>query len=118
MGELCLWDDSSVHRFASAVVAGASIAGLRGNPDLETVLTGSRQRIEKLDYRATGRLTRVEGNGKRVSYSLSPRLTGFPMVCVCYARSRAWLREDESSSAHERERARDHRGGTSWREGR
>ena len=38
------------------------------NPDLETVLTGSRQRIEKLDYRATGRLTRVEGNGKRTSY--------------------------------------------------
>jgi hypothetical protein len=29
MGELRLWDDSSVHRFASAVVAGASIAGLR-----------------------------------------------------------------------------------------
>src|SRR6202163_1205554 len=28
------------------------------NPDLETVLTGSRQRIEKLDYRANGRLTR------------------------------------------------------------
>ena len=24
------------------------------NPDLETVLTGSRQRIEKLDYRVTG----------------------------------------------------------------
>src|SRR5215469_1667384 len=36
--------------------------------DLETVLTGSRQRIQKLDYRLTGRLTRVEGNGKRTSY--------------------------------------------------
>src|SRR5580704_10077487 len=30
MGESRLWDDSSVHRFASAVVAGASIAGLCG----------------------------------------------------------------------------------------
>ena len=30
MGELRLWGDSSVHSFASAVVAGASIAGLRG----------------------------------------------------------------------------------------
>lgn len=30
MGELRLWDDSSVHRFARAVVAGASGAGLRG----------------------------------------------------------------------------------------
>jgi hypothetical protein len=38
------------------------------NPDLETVLTGSRQRIEKLDYRMTGHLTRVEGDGKRTNY--------------------------------------------------
>jgi hypothetical protein len=38
------------------------------NPDLETVLTGSRQRIEKLDYRASGRLTQVDGSGKRTSY--------------------------------------------------
>src|SRR4029434_1833961 len=38
------------------------------NPELETVLTGSRQRIEKLDYRMTGRLTRLEGDGKRTSY--------------------------------------------------
>ena len=30
MDELRLWDDSNVHRFAGAVVAGASIAGLRG----------------------------------------------------------------------------------------
>src|SRR6201987_4470935 len=37
------------------------------NPELETVLTGSRQRIENLDYRATGRLTQVEGDGKRTS---------------------------------------------------
>jgi len=38
------------------------------NPDLETVLTASRQRIEKLDYRMTGRLTRLEGDGKRTSH--------------------------------------------------
>src|ERR1700677_1726659 len=30
MARLRLWDDSTVHRFAAAVVAGASIAGLRG----------------------------------------------------------------------------------------
>jgi Outer membrane lipoprotein-sorting protein len=40
------------------------------NSDLETVLTASRQRIEKLDYRVTGRLTRVEGDGKRTNYKL------------------------------------------------
>jgi hypothetical protein len=48
------------------------------NPDLETVLTGSRQRIEKLDYRATGRLTRVEGDGKRTSYKFLAKAHWFP----------------------------------------
>jgi hypothetical protein len=46
--------------------------------DLETVLTGSRQRIEKLDYRATGRLTRVEGDGKRTSYKFVAKAHWFP----------------------------------------
>jgi hypothetical protein len=48
------------------------------NRDLETVLTGSRRRIEKLDYRLTGRLTRVEGNGKRTSYKLVAKAHWFP----------------------------------------
>src|SRR6266852_6096059 len=48
------------------------------HPDLQTVLTGSRQRIEKLDYRATGRLTRVEGNGKRTSYKFVAKAHWFP----------------------------------------
>ncbi len=48
------------------------------NPDLETVLTGSRQRIEKLDYRATGRLTRVEGDGKRTNYKFVAKAHWFP----------------------------------------
>jgi len=47
-------------------------------PDLETVLNGSRQRIEKLDYRLTGRLTRVEGNGKRTSYKFAAKARWFP----------------------------------------
>jgi hypothetical protein len=48
------------------------------NSDLETVLTGSRQRIEKLDYRMTGRLTRVEGNGKRTSSKFVAKAHWFP----------------------------------------
>jgi Outer membrane lipoprotein-sorting protein len=48
------------------------------NPDLETVLTGSRQRIEKLDYRVTGRLTKVEGNGKRTNYKFVAKAHWFP----------------------------------------
>jgi hypothetical protein len=48
------------------------------SPDLETVLNGSRQRIEKLDYRVTGRLTRVEGDGKRTSYKFVAKAHWFP----------------------------------------
>ena len=48
------------------------------NPDLETVLTGSRQRIEKLDYRVSGHLTRVEGDGKRTSYKFVAKAHWFP----------------------------------------
>ena len=48
------------------------------DPDLETVLTGSRKRIEKLDYRVTGRLTRVEGNGKRTNYKFAAKAHWFP----------------------------------------
>jgi hypothetical protein len=48
------------------------------NPDLETVLTGSRQRIEKLDYRVTGRLTRVEADGKRTNHKFAAKAHWFP----------------------------------------
>jgi Outer membrane lipoprotein-sorting protein len=48
------------------------------NADLEAVLTGSRQRIEKLDYRSTGRLTQVEGSGKRTSYKFVGKAHWFP----------------------------------------
>src|ERR1700745_2006919 len=37
------------------------------NPDLETVLTGSRRRIEELDYRFTGRITTGGDNAQRTS---------------------------------------------------
>jgi hypothetical protein len=55
------------------------------NPDPETVLTGSRQRIEKLDYRVTGRLTRVEGDGKRTSYKFAAKAHWFPdgLLVLC-----------------------------------
>jgi hypothetical protein len=48
------------------------------NPDLETVLAGSRQRIENLDYRVTGRLTQVGGDGKRTSYKFVAKAHWFP----------------------------------------
>ena len=48
------------------------------NPDQDTALTGSRQRIEKLDYRTTGRLTRVDGSGKRTNYKIVAKAHWFP----------------------------------------
>src|SRR6202166_5484330 len=55
------------------------------NPDRDTALTGSRQRIEKLDYRMTGRLTRVEGNGKRTNYKFVGKAHWFPngLLLLC-----------------------------------
>ncbi len=47
-------------------------------PDLETVLNGSRQRIETLDYRATGRLTKVDPNGTRTNYKFVAKGHWFP----------------------------------------
>ncbi|QNI30310.1 outer membrane lipoprotein-sorting protein [Alloacidobacterium dinghuense] len=53
--------------------------------DLETVLAGSRQRIEKLDYRATGRLTKVDGDGKRTNYKFVGKAHWFPdgLLLLC-----------------------------------
>ncbi|HKW32841.1 MAG TPA: outer membrane lipoprotein-sorting protein [Candidatus Acidoferrum sp.] len=48
------------------------------NPDLDTVLKDSRQRIETLDYRLSGRLTRIEGNGKRTTYKFVAKAHWFP----------------------------------------
>jgi len=48
------------------------------NPDQDPALTASRQRIEKLDYRMTGRLTRVDGNGKRTNYKFVAKGHWFP----------------------------------------
>jgi len=42
------------------------------------VLTGSRQRIEKLDYRATGRLTQVGADAKRTNYKFVAKAHWFP----------------------------------------
>jgi len=48
------------------------------NPDQDTALTGSRERIEKLDYRISGQLTRVEADGKRTSYKFAAKAHWFP----------------------------------------
>ena len=59
--------------------SGVSAAGaFAPNPDLGKVLTGSRQRIESLDYRVTGHLTRVDADGKRTTYKFIGKAHWFP----------------------------------------
>ena len=55
------------------------------NPDQNTALIASRQRIQKLDYRMSGRLTRVEGNGKRTNYKFVAKAHWFPdgLLLLC-----------------------------------
>src|SRR5580765_1762885 len=78
MDKLRLW---TIQSFVALLVLVSLVhpsPAFAANPDLESVLTGTRQRIEKLDYRVTGRLTRVEGNGKRTSYKFVAKAHWFP----------------------------------------
>ena len=71
----------AIHAFIAVLVLASLVHPSRAyaaNRDLETALTGSRQRIEKLDYRVTGRITRVDGTGKRTNYKFSAKAHWFP----------------------------------------
>jgi hypothetical protein len=78
MGRLRLWTPQSLIPLLVLVSLLHPSRAFAANPDLATVLTGSQQRLEKLDYRVTGRLTRVEGNGKRTNYKLTAKAHWFP----------------------------------------
>jgi Outer membrane lipoprotein-sorting protein len=49
-------------------------------PDLQKLLSGPRQAVEKADYRASGHLVRVDAAGKRTSYDISIKAHWFPGV--------------------------------------
>jgi len=77
MDKLRIW---TIQSFITCLVLVSLVRPSRAfsaNPDLETVLTGSRQRIEKLDYRVTGRITRVDGTGKRTNYKFAAKARWF-----------------------------------------
>jgi len=54
------------------------LSAFAANPDQDVALTASRQRIEKLDYRMSGRLTRIDGSGKRTNYKFVGKAHWFP----------------------------------------
>ena len=78
MDKLRLWTIQAFIALLVLVLLVRPSRAFAASPDLETVLTGTRQRIEKLDYRVTGRLTRVEGNGKRTTYKFVAKAHWFP----------------------------------------
>jgi hypothetical protein len=55
-----------------------SLRAAAANPDLETLLTASRRRIQNLDYRVTGRITQVGADGKQTSYKFVGKAHWFP----------------------------------------
>jgi hypothetical protein len=55
-----------------------TLPAIASTADLDNVLTGTHQRIEALDYRVTGRLVRVEGNGQRTTYKFTIKGHWFP----------------------------------------
>lgn len=59
-------------RPASALwVALLMVAATAHGADVQSVLAPLRHQVEDSDFRATGQLVRVDGNGKRVSYAIS-----------------------------------------------
>jgi hypothetical protein len=68
-------------RFSSAALALALLLPISSHAaDTQAVLAGARQAVQKADYRASGRLVRVDAGGKRTSYDLSIKARWFPGV--------------------------------------
>lgn len=72
-----------MRRLGAAIVLGilgslTVAAGAQPAPGKEAVLAKTRDRIEATDFRATGRLVKIGGDGKRTSYKLSMKGHWFP----------------------------------------
>ena len=64
-----------------AVLAAALLMAISAHAtDVHEVLAGPRQRMESADYRATGRLVRVDAAGARTSYGITIKARWFPGV--------------------------------------
>src|SRR5271155_3630930 len=70
--------------------------------DARAVIAVARQRIETADFRATGRLVRVDASGNRVSNAISIKAHWFPGVLrelVEIVSPRTPARQDEGQNA-------------------
>ena len=71
------------HRFLTAAVLLSSallFAAPAHAPDVQTVLSAPRQRVQTADFRATGHLVRVQVNGIRISFPITIKAHWFPGV--------------------------------------
>jgi hypothetical protein len=68
-------------RLASVVTTAALVIATTAHAaDALAVIAPERQRIQTADYRATGRLVRVDASGKRTGYAISIKTRWFPGV--------------------------------------
>jgi hypothetical protein len=66
--------------FVAALAAALLLAIPAHAADVHAVLASPRQRVESADYRATGRLVRVDAAGARTSYGITIKARWFPGV--------------------------------------
>lgn len=66
--------------YCAAVAIALALALPAGASDAQKALAIPRQRVESADFRASGRLVRVEASGDRVSYPITIEARWFPGV--------------------------------------
>jgi len=64
--------------FAIAMSALATASAAAQARDVEPILAGPRQAVQKADYRISGHLAQVDASGKRTSYDISIQAHWFP----------------------------------------
>ena len=80
--KLCFLVPLGTQTAALAATLAASVLCpiLARSADLHALLAAPRQRVQTADYRATGRLVRVDANGARTSYGITVKAHWFPGV--------------------------------------
>ncbi len=82
-----------------AIAAAMLLAQATGSVDTRALLAKPRQRVETADYRASGRLVRVDANGNRISFPITIKAHWFPGVLKVQAEIGTGSKPDASSPA-------------------
>ncbi len=82
-----------------AIAAVFLLAQGAGSADTRALLAKPRQRVETADYRASGRLVRVDANGSRTSFPITIKAHWFPGVLKVQAEIGTGSKTDAHSPA-------------------